>query len=85
MTGTLILQLAQEGKLRLDDHVSKFYAGIPNGDTITIADLLDMHSGIASYTRLEVVNRAMDDERSRVWTPVSSSLWGSSASSLPTR
>ena len=69
MTGTVILQLAQEGKLRLDDHVSRFYAGIPTGDAITIADLLDMHSGITSYTQLEVVNRAMDDERSRAWTP----------------
>ncbi|HEY1282201.1 MAG TPA: serine hydrolase domain-containing protein [Acidimicrobiales bacterium] len=69
MTGTVILQLVQEGKLRLDDHVSKFYAGIPSGDTITIADLLDMHSGLPSYTQLEVVNRAMDGERSRAWTP----------------
>ena len=69
MTGTVILQLVQEGKLKLDDPVSKFYPGIPNGDTITIADLLDMRSGLTSYTQLEVVNRAMDDERARAWTP----------------
>src|SRR5262249_44457316 len=68
MTGTVILRLVQEGKLKLDDPVSKFYPGIPNGDAITIAGLLDMRSGLTSHTQLEV-NRAMDDERARAWTP----------------
>ena len=34
MTGTVILQLAQEGKLALTDPVSKFVPGVPNGDKI---------------------------------------------------
>jgi len=50
MTATVVLQLVQEGKLRLDDPVSKYYAGVPNGDTITIAQLLEMRSGLANYT-----------------------------------
>ena len=37
MTSAVILQLAQEGKLRLGDPVSKYVAGVPNGDHITIA------------------------------------------------
>jgi D-alanyl-D-alanine carboxypeptidase len=68
MTGTVILRLVQEGKLKLDDPVSKFYPGIPNGDAITIAELLDMRSGLTSHTQLEV-KRAMDDERARARTP----------------
>ena len=37
MTSAVILLLAQEGRLRLDDPVSKYVAGVPNGDAITIA------------------------------------------------
>ena len=37
MTSAVILLLAQEGKLRLDDPVSKYVPEVPNGDNITIA------------------------------------------------
>ena len=50
MTSAVILQLAQEGKLRLDDRISKYVAGVPNGDNITIAELLEMRSGLYNYT-----------------------------------
>src|SRR6476661_6402601 len=42
LTSTVILQLAQEGKLSLDDPVSKFVDGVPNGAQITIAQLAEM-------------------------------------------
>lgn len=48
-TGTLILQLAEDGKLELDDTIDKYYPGIPNGNTITLRMLANMTSGIASY------------------------------------
>ena len=38
MTAAVIMQLAQEGKLSLDDPVSKYVPGVPNGDNITIAE-----------------------------------------------
>jgi hypothetical protein len=41
VTATVILQLVQEGKLRLDDPVAKHVAGVPNGERITIANQLD--------------------------------------------
>lgn len=41
MTATVILQLVQEGKLRLDDPVPKHVAGVPNGERITNANQLD--------------------------------------------
>jgi D-alanyl-D-alanine carboxypeptidase len=68
MTGTIVLQLAQEGKLELDDPVSKYWPGIPNGDTITIADLLEMRSGLKSYTHLLSINQLMDEDPARTWT-----------------
>jgi len=35
MTAAVIVLLAQEGKLSLDDPVSKYVPGVPNGDNIT--------------------------------------------------
>ena len=46
-TANLILQLVGEGKVSLDDHISKWVAGVPNGDQITIRQLLNHTSGLA--------------------------------------
>jgi D-alanyl-D-alanine carboxypeptidase len=50
-TGTAIMQLAEAGKLSLDDAIQKYVPGIPNGDRITLRQLADMTSGVASYTQ----------------------------------
>jgi D-alanyl-D-alanine carboxypeptidase len=50
MTAAVIVQLAQEGRLDLDDPVSKYVSSVPDGDQITIADLLKMRSGLYNYT-----------------------------------
>jgi D-alanyl-D-alanine carboxypeptidase len=50
-TGTMIMQLAEQGKLSLDDTIDKYVAGIPNGDRVTLRMLANMTSGVASYTR----------------------------------
>src|SRR5579863_6927668 len=49
MTAALIVKLAQDGKLKFSDAVSKYVAGVPNGNNITIAELLDMRSGLYNY------------------------------------
>ena len=46
-TANLILQLVGEGKVSLDDHISKWIDGVPNGDEITIRQLLNHTSGLA--------------------------------------
>ena len=46
-TANLILQLVGEGKVSLGDHISKWIAGVPNGDQITIRELLNHTSGLA--------------------------------------
>ena len=45
---SVILQLIAEGKLSLDDPVSRFSLGvtIPNGDNITVRELCNMRSGL---------------------------------------
>lgn len=40
MTSAVIMLLAQEGKIGLDDPASKYVPGVPNVDNITIAELL---------------------------------------------
>ena len=69
MTAAVILQLAQEGKLSLDDAVSKYVPGVPNGDHITIAELLEMRSGLYSYTDGPEISASMDHDPARVWSP----------------
>ena len=69
MTGTVILQLAQEGKLALTDPVAKYIAGVPNGDKITIANLAEMRSGLFNYTADPKFNRTLDQEPKKAWTP----------------
>lgn len=49
-TATCILQLAEQGKLNLDDKLSKYIPDFPKGDSVTIHMLLNHTSGIASYT-----------------------------------
>lgn len=49
-TGTMIFQLIQEGKLKLDTKLSVYYPQIPNADQITIGNLLNHHSGLHNFT-----------------------------------
>lgn len=58
-TGNLVLQLVSEGKVDLDDHISKWIEGVPNGDKITIRQLLNHTSGLADgFTDPSVQSRA---------------------------
>jgi CubicO group peptidase (beta-lactamase class C family) len=60
MTAAVIVLLVQEGKLRFDDPVSRYIQGVPNGDNITISELLKMRSGLPSYTEApELMERAL--------------------------
>ncbi len=67
-TATVVLQLAGEGRLSLDDPLTKYVVGIPNGDRVTVRQLLDMTSGIYSYSEDEEFGRVFDSEPLKVWT-----------------
>jgi D-alanyl-D-alanine carboxypeptidase len=49
-TGTLIMQLVDEGKLKLDDTIDRWFPDLPDANQITVRMLGDMSSGINSYT-----------------------------------
>jgi CubicO group peptidase (beta-lactamase class C family) len=51
-TAAAILQLAEQGKLSLDDPISKYYDAPPAWSDITVKHLLTHSSGIPSYTAL---------------------------------
>ena len=69
MTSAVALQLAQEGRLKLDDAVAKYVPDVPNGDHITIAELLEMRSGLYNYTNDPEVATTLDTDPAKVWTP----------------
>jgi D-alanyl-D-alanine carboxypeptidase len=47
---TIVLQLVEEELLSLDDHLADYITGIPNGEEITLRQLLNMTAGIFDYT-----------------------------------
>ena len=49
-TVSLLLQAAAEGLLSLDDTIDRYIEGVPNGNEITLRQMVNMTSGIASYT-----------------------------------
>ena len=67
-TGTVILQQVQEGRLGLEDPVSKYRPDVPNGGQITIEQLLAMRSGLHNYTTTLELNQALDDQPAKAWT-----------------
>lgn len=52
-TATVILKLEEEGKLSINDKLSKYYPNFPKGDSITVANLLSHTSGIPNETGSE--------------------------------
>jgi D-alanyl-D-alanine carboxypeptidase len=55
-TVTLILQLADQGKLDLDDTLDKYVSGVTDGGSITLRQLANMSSGNADYTSEQFVD-----------------------------
>jgi D-alanyl-D-alanine carboxypeptidase len=69
MMAAVIVLLVREGKLRFDDPISKYAEGVPNGDNITISELLKMRSGLYNYTSAPELAESLDRDPTRVWTP----------------
>jgi D-alanyl-D-alanine carboxypeptidase len=69
LTGTVILQLVDQGKLHLDDPVSTYQPEVPNGKNITIRQLLNMRSGLFNYSEDEGFVQALLANPYKVWQP----------------
>jgi D-alanyl-D-alanine carboxypeptidase len=52
-TGTAILQLVDQGRIRLSDPISQYVEGVPSGDVITLDLLGRMRSGLHDYTETD--------------------------------
>lgn len=69
LTGALIMLLAQDGALSLDDPVSRYVPEVPHGDNITVAQLLSMRSGLYNYTSDPHLATQLDADPAAVRTP----------------
>ncbi|MDO8186058.1 serine hydrolase domain-containing protein [Conexibacter sp. JD483] len=68
-TATLILRLADQGRLTLDDTIDRWFPAFPGASGITIRQLGTMSSGIASYsTDAATVDRFLTHPTA-AWTP----------------
>ena len=65
---TRVLQLAAAGRVALDDPISAYYPGVPNGHRITLRHLANMTSGLFNYTRDPAWQKAFVANPLRRWT-----------------
>ncbi|MDF9816175.1 serine hydrolase domain-containing protein [Streptomyces sp. SPB162] len=49
-TATAVLELVDRGLVRLDKPISTYLHGVPDGEHITVRQMLEMRSGLFSYT-----------------------------------
>lgn len=72
----LILQLFDEGKLSIDDPISKYFGQeewfdkLPNANEVTIRMLLNHTSGIPRYVFDDSIWKTMKDDPEKTWTGV---------------
>jgi D-alanyl-D-alanine carboxypeptidase len=65
----VVLHLCDEGKLSLDDPISKYVADVPAGDRITLRMLGANTSGLFNSIENKDYQRAIMKEPARQWTP----------------
>jgi D-alanyl-D-alanine carboxypeptidase len=68
-TGTVLLQLVDEGKISLNDKLSKYFPDYPNGQNITIEELGNMTSGIFNYSEDDIFVKDFLSNISKPFTP----------------
>lgn len=65
---TAVLRLVAAGELTLDDTLEQYIPGIPNGDAITIRQLLSMSAGVWSYTEDADLIASFEADPMTPWT-----------------
>jgi D-alanyl-D-alanine carboxypeptidase len=68
-TVTGVLQLADRGKLGLDDPIGKYIDGVPQGDKITLRQLASMRSGLENYANSTAFQQELVADPYRNFTP----------------
>lgn len=68
-TSIVMLQLAAEGKVSLDDPLSKYEPQVPNSSNITVGMLLSHTSGLYNYVEDPGFINAIETDPLKAWTP----------------
>jgi D-alanyl-D-alanine carboxypeptidase len=68
-TVTALLHLVDQGRVRLDDPISRYVHGVPNGHRITLRHLAEMRSGLFNYLHDEDFLKASAADHQRTFTP----------------
>jgi D-alanyl-D-alanine carboxypeptidase len=68
-TATAVLQLVGEGKVGLEDPISKYVKGVPNGKNVTVRELGEMRSGLVNFPENEAWEAEYLAAPTRGWKP----------------
>ncbi|MGH3804528.1 MAG: serine hydrolase domain-containing protein, partial [Pseudonocardiaceae bacterium] len=68
-TVTAMLQLVDQGKVALDDPISKYQPGVPSGDQITLRQLAGMQSGLVTYDDVDEFSDSYTADPDQSFTP----------------
>jgi D-alanyl-D-alanine carboxypeptidase len=68
-TATAALKLVDEGGVGLDDPIAFYLDGVPNGEAITVRQLLTMSSGLTDYTKVPGFEESLFADPRREFTP----------------
>ena len=68
-TVTVLLQLVDEGRVKLADPLAKYLPDIPNAGNITIRELCNMTSGLFDYTEDNKFQEMLERNPTRIWKP----------------
>lgn len=70
MTSTILLQLVDEGKVELDDPISKWFPDLPHAEDVTLKMISNSTSGYADYAQTpSVLKEFLEDPFVAKWTP----------------
>ncbi|MFC8225731.1 serine hydrolase domain-containing protein [Streptomyces sp. NPDC057287] len=75
-TVTALLELVDDGRIGLDDPISRYVHGVPGGHRITLRHLAEMRSGLFPYTSDPGFIKALLSDPQRSFTPRESLAYG---------
>lgn len=76
MTCDVLYALVDEGTVALDDSVTEYVPGLPGGEAITLGQLCDSTSGLASYA--PAIDARLRANPERTWKPRELAAYGTS-------
>lgn len=69
-TGTVIMQLVAEGKLKLSETIDRWFPWVPNASQISVRELGEMSSGINTYTANPATLERYFGAPQTIWKPI---------------